>query len=103
VCAWLDHLSEAEKRAYILADNKLAELSSFDDDLLERHLPLPRGSSSVRMNRLVFVESSSRPRPISGAHEARYTNTTKEGRQHDQDQYAGGGSMNRNAKAVLVS
>jgi hypothetical protein len=62
---------------------------------------LPRSSSSVRLNRLAFVESSSRPRPISGAHEARYTNTTKEARQHDQDQYAGRGSMNRNAKAVL--
>src|ERR1035438_4473896 len=30
----LDHLSEIEKRAYLLADNKLSELSSFDDDLL---------------------------------------------------------------------
>jgi ParB-like chromosome segregation protein Spo0J len=30
----LDHLSETEKRAYLLADNKLAELSTFDDDLL---------------------------------------------------------------------
>jgi hypothetical protein len=34
----LDHLSETEKRAYILADNKLAELSSFDDDLLRTEL-----------------------------------------------------------------
>jgi DNA modification methylase len=34
----LDHLSETEKRAYILADNKLAELSSFDDDLLRAEL-----------------------------------------------------------------
>src|ERR1700722_7560327 len=34
----LDHLSETEKRAYILADNKLAELSSFDDDLLRGEL-----------------------------------------------------------------
>src|ERR1022692_1061246 len=42
----LDHLSEtekrayllAEKRAYLLADNKLAELSSFDDDLLREEL-----------------------------------------------------------------
>lgn len=34
----LDHLSEIEKRAYILADNKLAELSSFDDDLLRAEL-----------------------------------------------------------------
>ena len=34
----LDHLSETEKRAYLLADNKLAELSSFDDDLLRSTL-----------------------------------------------------------------
>jgi hypothetical protein len=34
----LDHLSETEKRAYILADNRLAELSSFDDDLLRTEL-----------------------------------------------------------------
>ncbi len=34
----LDHLSETEKRAYILADNKLAELSFFDDDLLRAEL-----------------------------------------------------------------
>ena len=34
----LDHLSETEKRAYLLADNKLAELSSFDDDLLRQEL-----------------------------------------------------------------
>jgi DNA modification methylase len=34
----LDHLSETEKRAYLLADNKLAELSSFDDDLLREEL-----------------------------------------------------------------
>lgn len=30
----LSHLSEAEKRAYILADNKLAEQAGWDRDLL---------------------------------------------------------------------
>ncbi len=30
----LDHLSEIQKRAYILADNKLAELGGYDDELL---------------------------------------------------------------------
>jgi ParB-like chromosome segregation protein Spo0J len=30
----LDHLSEIEKRAYILADNKLAELGAYDDEVL---------------------------------------------------------------------
>jgi ParB-like chromosome segregation protein Spo0J len=34
----LDHLSEAQKRAYILADNRLAELSGWDDDLLREQL-----------------------------------------------------------------
>src|ERR1017187_57605 len=34
----LEHLSETEKRAYLLADSKLAELSSFDDDLLRAEL-----------------------------------------------------------------
>src|ERR1019366_5068006 len=30
----LDHLSEIQKLAYILADNKLAELGGYDDELL---------------------------------------------------------------------
>jgi DNA modification methylase len=30
----LDHMSEAEKRAYVIADNKLAELAGWDRDLL---------------------------------------------------------------------
>jgi DNA modification methylase len=34
----LDHLSETEKRAYLLADNQLATLSTFDDDLLRAEL-----------------------------------------------------------------
>jgi ParB-like chromosome segregation protein Spo0J len=34
----LDHLSEIQKRAYILADNKLAELGGYDDDLLRSEL-----------------------------------------------------------------
>ena len=34
----LDHLSEAQKRAYILADNKLAELAGWDDGLLRSEL-----------------------------------------------------------------
>src|ERR1035441_3960341 len=38
----LDHLSEIEKRAYLLADNKLAELSSFDDELLRAELAVLR-------------------------------------------------------------
>jgi len=34
----LDHLSEAQKRAYVLADNKLAELAGWDDELLRSEL-----------------------------------------------------------------
>jgi len=34
----LDHLSEIQKRAYILADNKLVELGGYDDDLLRAEL-----------------------------------------------------------------
>ena len=34
----LDHLSEAERRAYILADNKLALDAGWDDDLLAAEL-----------------------------------------------------------------
>jgi DNA modification methylase len=34
----LDHLSETEKRAYLLADNKLAELSAWDDTKLASEL-----------------------------------------------------------------
>ena len=30
----LDHLSEAQKRAYVIADNKLAENAGWDDEML---------------------------------------------------------------------
>src|SRR5580698_10879252 len=34
----LDHLSETQKRAYVIADNQLAENASWDDDLLRSEL-----------------------------------------------------------------
>lgn len=34
----LDHLSETQKRAYILADNKLAENAGWDDEMLALEL-----------------------------------------------------------------
>ena len=40
----LDHLSEAQKRAYIIADNQLALNAGWDDDVL-RSEPMPRASS----------------------------------------------------------
>lgn len=37
-CVRLDHMTEAQKRAYILADNKLAQNAGWDDDLLAQEL-----------------------------------------------------------------
>ncbi len=34
----LDHLTETQKRAYILADNRLAELAGWDQELLRLEL-----------------------------------------------------------------
>src|SRR5580698_4771926 len=34
----LDHLSESQKRAYVIADNKLAENAGWDDELLRSEL-----------------------------------------------------------------
>ena len=34
----LDHLSEAQKRAYIIADNKLAENAGWDEEILANEL-----------------------------------------------------------------
>lgn len=41
-CVRLDHLDDAQKRAYILADNKLAEKAGWDPEILRielQHLP----------------------------------------------------------------
>ena len=37
-CVLVDHLSDAQRRAYIVADNKLAEMGSWDNSLLEIEL-----------------------------------------------------------------
>ena len=34
----LDHLTDAQRRAYVIADNKLAELAGWDDDLLAQEV-----------------------------------------------------------------
>ena len=34
-CVRLEHLSDTQKRAYILTDNRLAELSGWDDEMLK--------------------------------------------------------------------
>jgi ParB-like chromosome segregation protein Spo0J len=37
-CVYLDHLDDAQKRAYILADNKLAEKAGWDPEILRIEL-----------------------------------------------------------------
>ena len=37
-CVWVEHLTEAQKKAYILADNRLAELASWDMDIVNSEL-----------------------------------------------------------------
>lgn len=32
-CVWVEHLTEAQKKAYILADNRLAEDAGWDEEL----------------------------------------------------------------------
>lgn len=61
----LDHLTEDEARAYVIADNKLAELAGWDDDLLalelrdlqEHDFDLAlTGFSDDELKELLFVE-----------------------------------------------
>ena len=37
-CVWVEHLTDAQKKAYILADNKLAELAGWDEEMLRDEL-----------------------------------------------------------------
>ena len=37
-CVWVEHLTEAQKKAYILADNRLAEMAGWDMELLSIEL-----------------------------------------------------------------
>jgi ParB-like chromosome segregation protein Spo0J len=37
-CVWVEHLTEEQKRAYILADNRLTELGEWNTDLLATEL-----------------------------------------------------------------
>jgi ParB-like chromosome segregation protein Spo0J len=51
----LSHLSESEKKAYILADNRLAEKAGWDNEVLAIELQRPTSRSSAR--RLAVLES----------------------------------------------
>ena len=55
----LDHLSETAKRAFLLADNKLSALSTWDDDLLREELAALDGSD-ISMETLGFSEDELR-------------------------------------------
>ena len=48
----LDGLTEAQQKAYRLADNKLSELSIWDEDLLKEELEEERRKS---MNRAIYI------------------------------------------------
>jgi hypothetical protein len=65
---WIDHLSEAQKRGYALADNRLAELSDWDPELLKLEieelsaLELPfdleiTGFDTVELDRILGSEA----------------------------------------------
>jgi ParB-like chromosome segregation protein Spo0J len=64
-CIRLGYLTEAQARAYVIADNKLAELAGWDDDLLAIELRELKdegfdlgltGFSDDELNELLFVE-----------------------------------------------
>lgn len=37
-CVWVEHLTDVQKKAYILADNKLAELAGWDNGILSEEI-----------------------------------------------------------------
>src|SRR5713101_1920447 len=56
----LDHLTEAQKRAYILADNQLALNAGWDEELLQMELAVLQTKNSIS------TLSASRPRNWTG-------------------------------------
>lgn len=54
-CVSLDHLSDTERRAYVLADNRLAELSGWDDEMLAAELDALK-DEDVDLSALGFEE-----------------------------------------------
>ena len=45
----LSHLSDVEQRAYMLADNKLAQLAGYDEDLLAEVFPVSTYGPGLRL------------------------------------------------------
>ena len=68
-CLQIEHLSEAQKRAYVLADNKLALNANWDEDLLATELgallatDLDLDISASRASRFRRLTPSWRPSP----------------------------------------
>jgi len=54
----LDHLTEAQKRAYILADNQLALNAGWDDTLLAAELARCKGRISISISLVSRMKNS---------------------------------------------
>ena len=48
-CVFVDHLTEAQKKAYIIADNRLAEDAGWDKDLLSIELESLKCCETIHM------------------------------------------------------
>jgi ParB-like chromosome segregation protein Spo0J len=61
----LDHLTEIEKQAYLLADDKLAELSDWDDDTLASELAELK-NADIAQSRGVPLDQAMSPKQRKG-------------------------------------
>ena len=66
----LDHMSEAEKRAYRIADNKLAELAGWDEDLLRIEL-VDLAEFDIDLPEITGFETAEIEIIVDGAHSAK--------------------------------
>lgn len=66
-CVSLDHLSDVERRAYVLADNRLAELSGWDEALRDTEIEALADEgvdlSSLGFEELPFLDAEPGPPP----------------------------------------
>ena len=56
-CLRQEQLSDAQKRAYVLADNKLAQIAGWDEDLLPRNSVSSTTSTLILMSRSLALPS----------------------------------------------